>query len=190
MPRVRRKRDAAKQQKRRGGDDEVADRTCHGNQNIVHHRIAKISRVHGCGLRPAEQRNAANGRDQRQYDGANRVNVANRIQRHPSQHASRRIATAGRSPGMGGLVHADREQECDHLIQDFDDSRRHWRMPDSNKGGELQRSEVRRAWAKPSGGRWRVSCRRLCRADSGARGRLRRMRWLRRVPRLILDRSG
>ena len=51
----------------------------------------------------------------RQNHRAERVNMLNRVQRDPAQHAGGRVAATVRHPGVRRFVNADREEKNDQL---------------------------------------------------------------------------
>ena len=67
----------------------------------------------GTGLAPPKVNRPARGKPQqrRQQHGHPRIDVRQRIQRHPAQHVGRVVALPERRPRMGVLVRHEREQQ-------------------------------------------------------------------------------
>ena len=66
------------------------------------------------GLRPAEQRQPADRRNQRQQDRADRIDVDERVERHATEQARGRIAQAIGRPGVRSLVDRQRDDhDCE-----------------------------------------------------------------------------
>ena len=139
----RREGDATENEERTGRNDEIADGAGDGSENVVERRIAKITRVDRSRLGPAKQGNSADSRNEGQNNCAEQIDMANWIQRDAAQHASCLISTAGSGPGVRGFVHADGEQERDHLIDDLDVFGRHANT-DSSKVLKKQRRKADR----------------------------------------------
>ena len=90
--------------------------------------MLKVSRIHRRGFRPAQQRNVGQQRDQRQHYRPEQVNMLDRIQCDPAQHACRGIAAAVRHPRVRRLMHADGEQKRNYLKQDVNMLQSHARL--------------------------------------------------------------
>ena len=64
-------------------------------------------------LRPADQRHAADHRDQRKQHRADRIDVHERVERDAAEQPRRRIAQAIGGPRVRRLVHRQRKQQND-----------------------------------------------------------------------------
>ena len=90
-----------------------------GDDREVAPRMPQVAHVHRHRLRPAEQRHArAQHRDQRKQDRADPVDVRERIQRQPAEHARGRVAQLVGRPRMRRLVHRQGQDQDDERRED------------------------------------------------------------------------
>ena len=75
-------------------------------------------------LRPADDRKAAERREERQQDRPDRVDVDERVQRDASEQPRRRIAEPIGRPRVRRLVNRQREQHDDERDDDGDEIER------------------------------------------------------------------
>ena len=100
-------------QQQRGGDrlQHVTDRTSGGDDHEIAAWMPQVTEIHRHRLRPPDQRQVADRRNQRQQHGADPVDMDQRIQRDASQHPRGRIAELVGGPRVRGLVNRQRNEE-------------------------------------------------------------------------------
>src|SRR5207248_10506125 len=114
---LRGKRDGSESEHGGANDHEVADRPYNRGENVISHRIAKISRIDRSRFSPSQHGNSCEHSNEGQEYGSERVDVLDRIQRDAAQHTRGRVTAAVRHPGVCRLMHADGEQKHDQLKQ-------------------------------------------------------------------------
>ena len=77
--------------------------------------------VHRHGLRPADERQLAHDRDEREDDRPEQVGVHYGVQRHAAEQARRRIAQPIGRPRMRAFVHGQGKQQNDEGYEDLSD---------------------------------------------------------------------
>ena len=86
---------------------EVAGRARRRDQDHVLLRLAQIPRVHRNRLRPAKRRQIQERENQRHGNGANRIDVSDRVQRESPQQFRRAVTKTSRRPAVGNLMQRD-----------------------------------------------------------------------------------
>src|SRR6266851_7772731 len=98
-----------------GSRDQVAGRTCEGNEDVVALVVLEVTGCDGGRLGPAEEHTAVVEADEREDDGAERVQMLDGVERDAAEHLGRWITKAPGGPGVGALMHAEGEDENDDL---------------------------------------------------------------------------
>ena len=117
---------------------------------------AGVPHVHRHRLRPADERRAADHREQRKQHRADRIGVHDRVERHAAEQPRRRIAQPIGRPRMRHFVHRQREQQHDERDEDL---REVDVQQEVSKGYERDR-EARLADSRKTQGRHRPFSRR------------------------------
>src|SRR5206468_10441818 len=91
------------------------------HQHVVAPGTMEVAHVHRYRLGPADQRRAADHRDERKQNRADRIGVHERIERHTAEQARRRIAEAIRRPRVRHFMYRQREQQNDERDEDLRD---------------------------------------------------------------------
>ena len=83
--------------------------------------MTEVTRDDGHRLRPADERRAADHRDQRKGDRADRIGVYEWIERDATEEPRRRIAETIRRPRVRHFMNRQREQQNDERDEDLSD---------------------------------------------------------------------
>src|SRR5581483_141156 len=87
-------------------------------EDVVEHRIAEVARVDRSWFSPADHREVREHGDKGQQNRTEWIDMFDRVQRDPSEHAGGRVAAEVGHPSMGRFVNADGEHKSDDLKQD------------------------------------------------------------------------
>lgn len=103
------------------GGEQVAGGAGEGDEDIVAFVVLEVAGRDGRGLGPAEEHSTVEEADEREDDGAERIEVLEGIEGDAAEHHRCGIAEAHRCPGVGALVDAEGEDEYYDLKQNEDD---------------------------------------------------------------------
>src|SRR5438105_10279524 len=112
---LRGKRDGSESEHRGAYDQEIADRPYNRGENVISHRIAKISRIDRRRFSPSQHGNSCEHGNEREEYGPERVDVLDWIQSDAAQHTRGRVTAAVRHPGLVLLMDAGCEEGHDQL---------------------------------------------------------------------------
>ncbi len=117
--------DDDEQDKGDGGREQVAGGAGEGDEDVVAAVVLEVAAGDWSGLGPTDEEAAVDQRDERKEDGADRVEVLERIEGDTAEHPGGGIAEPVGGPGVGAFVHAEGEDQNYDLEEDYDDVQRH-----------------------------------------------------------------
>jgi hypothetical protein len=104
-----------------GSRDEIAGGAGEGDKDVVAAIVFEVAAGDWSGFGPADQRPVVEQGEQRHDDGAERVEVFERVESDAAEHAGGGIAQAPGGPGVGALVDTEGENQNNDLKDDEDD---------------------------------------------------------------------
>ena len=108
-----------------GGGEQVAGGAGEGDEDVVAAIVFEVAAGDGGGLGPTDEEVAVNQRYEGNEDGADEVEVFDRVESDAAEHAGGGIAEAPGGPGVGALMHAEGKDEDYNFEDDDDDVQRH-----------------------------------------------------------------
>ena len=92
-----------------GGREQVAGGAGEGDEDVVTAVVFEVAAGDGGGFGPADEEASVDQRDEREEDGAYRIQVLEGVEGDAAEHHGGGIAEAHGGPGVGALMHAEGE---------------------------------------------------------------------------------
>ena len=108
-----------------GGREQVAGGAGEGDEDVVAAVVFEVAAGDRSGFGPADEEASVDQRDERNEDGADRVEVLEGIEGDTAEHPGGGIAEPVGGPGVGALVNAEGEDQNYDFEEDDDDVQRH-----------------------------------------------------------------